>query len=347
MDWAQVASTTTKYVMRATIGNTPTMPRSVDPKYLEYLAGATDNDFVVGAYHRAHVGRADGDAQGEADYFVNHAQIEGGDVLPVLDIEQTHGLDPAEMEDWVKTWVLRVRARTGVRPMLYSSPNFWNVHMGGTTWFADHDYPLWIAHWGSRQPAVPAGNWSGRGWTFWQWTSTGTVAGIDTDVDRDRFNGMNLQHGRVASLTVTPPVVGTISGPRISCGGTAATCSRLANPDTVVTLTATPDQDATLMGWTACAAAGAAPTCDVTLLGAKTVSAVFGFPVEIERRGSGAGTVTSSRPGSRAERCAPRRSLPGARSISPRHRTRRPRSRAGAAVARGSIPSARSRCRVR
>ena len=147
--------------LRATIGNTPTTPRSVDPKYLEYLAGATDNDLVVGAYHRAHVGRADGDAQGEADYFVNHAQIEGGDVLPVLDIEQTHGLDPAEMEDWVKTWVLRVRARTGVRPMLYSSPNFWNVHMGGTTWFADHDYPLWIAHWGVAAPPCRRGTGAG------------------------------------------------------------------------------------------------------------------------------------------------------------------------------------------
>jgi GH25 family lysozyme M1 (1,4-beta-N-acetylmuramidase) len=296
VDWAQVASTPTRFViMRATIGNTPTMARSVDPKYLEYLAGATANGLVVGAYHRAHVGRADGDARGEADYFVNHAQIDGGDILPVLDIEQTHGLTPAEMVGWVKTWVQRVRARTGVHPMIYSSPNFWAVNMGGTRWFADHGYPLWVAHWGVASPTVPAQDWGGHGWTFWQWTSTGTVAGIDTAVDRDRFHGTNLHHGRIASITVTPPVAGAITGPRIACGGAAATCSRLADPDAIVTLTAAPDAGGTLIGWTgACASAGAAPTCDVPALGAKTVSAVFGFPVEIERDGSGAGTVTSS-----------------------------------------------------
>ena len=51
-------------------------------------------------------------------------------------------------------------ARTGVKPMIYSSPNFWQTNMGNTPWFADHGYPLWIAHWGVSAPIVPAGNWS-------------------------------------------------------------------------------------------------------------------------------------------------------------------------------------------
>ena len=90
VDWAAVASTPVRYViMRATIGNKPSKARFVDPKYAEYLAGATANGLVVGAYHRANVGRADDDATREADYFVNNAQIAAGDVLPVLDIEET------------------------------------------------------------------------------------------------------------------------------------------------------------------------------------------------------------------------------------------------------------------
>jgi lysozyme len=297
VDWTAVGSTSTRFViMRATIGNTPTMARAMDPKYLEYLAGATANGLVVGAYHRAHVGLAVNDARAEADYFVDHAQIEGGDILPVIDIEETHGLNPDQLVEWVRTWVQRVLARTGVHPMIYASPNFWIVNMGDSTWFADHGYPLWVADWrGNAAPEVRAGNWGGHGWTFWQWTSKGTVAGIDTLVDRDRFNGGNLQHGRIASVTVTPRPGGMVTGPRISCGGAASTCTRLADPDRVVTLTAVPDQGATLMRWTgACAPAGSAPTCDVTALGAKTASAVFGFPVELERQGSGAGTVTSS-----------------------------------------------------
>jgi GH25 family lysozyme M1 (1,4-beta-N-acetylmuramidase) len=295
VDWAQVGSSTTRYViMRATIGDTATTPRSIDPKYFEYLAAATANGLVVGAYHRAHVGRAPNDAVNEADHFVDNAQVAAGDVLPVLDIEQTHGLDVEEMRDWVRAWVQRVRARTGVLPMIYSSPYFWRTNMGDATWFADHGYPLWIAHWGASSPSVPAGNWGGHGWTFWQWTATGSVPGIVGDVDRDRFNGSTLQRGRIASLTVAPPLGGAITDPRIDCGGAAVECFRLANPDATITLTAAPGPGATLLRWTgACAAAGASPTCTVTALGSKSASAIFGYPVEVERLGTGDGTVTS------------------------------------------------------
>jgi len=297
IDWAAVASTKVRFViMRATIGNTASTARSVDPRYEEYLAGATANGLVVGAYHRANVGRADGDATREANFFVDTAQIAAGDVLPVLDIEETYGLTVAEMRDWVRAWVRRVYTRTGVRAMIYSSPSFWRTSLGDTTWFADHGYPLWIADWRGRSaPEVPAANWGGRGWTYWQWTSTGTVSGITTNVDRDRFNGSSLLRGKIASLTVTPPAGGIVTGARIACGGASVTCSRLANPDTVLTLAATPDPGASLLRWTgACKAAGSSPTCDVTALGAKTVSAVFGYPVHVEVQGSGGGIVSSS-----------------------------------------------------
>ena len=236
VDWAAVASTPVRYViMRATIGNEPGKARFIDPKYEEYLAGATANGLVVGAYHRANVGPADDDATREANYFVNNAQIAAGDVLPVLDIEETHGLTIDEMQDWVREWVQRVFARTGVKPMLYTSPHFWLANMGDTRWFADHGYPLWIAHWGVPGPSVPAEGWGGHGWTFWQWTSTGHVSGIVSEVDRDRFNGTSLLRGTIASLEVTPPAGGVITGARIACGGIALTCSRLANPDTPLT----------------------------------------------------------------------------------------------------------------
>jgi GH25 family lysozyme M1 (1,4-beta-N-acetylmuramidase) len=52
---------------------------------------------------------------------------------------------------------------------------------------------LWIAHWTTATtPSVPAGGWSGSGWTFWQYTSSGSVAGITGRVDLDRFNGTSL-----------------------------------------------------------------------------------------------------------------------------------------------------------
>jgi lysozyme len=291
VDWTAVASTPTRFViMRATRGNTYD-----DPRYAEYLAEASANGLVVGAYHRAKVGIGVGDAKDEADHFVEVAQNAAGDVLPALDIEEHNGLTVAQLTDWVRTWLARVYSRTGVRPMIYSSPHFWRTYLGDTTWFADHGYPLWIAHWNVPSPMTPAGDWGGHGWTFWQWTSTGHISGIGTNVDRDRFNGTGLVRGKIASLTVTPAAGGTITGARIACGGAAIRCSRLANPETVITLAATPDPGASLLRWTGeCSDAGSSPTCDVSALGDKALSAVFGYPVTVELQGTGAGAVTSS-----------------------------------------------------
>jgi hypothetical protein len=194
------------------------------------------------------------------------------------------------LRTWVRTWLQRVHARTGLKPLIYSGPYFWRTFLGDSTWFANHGYPLWLAHWGVHEPDVPAEDWGGHGWTYWQWdvTDPGSVPGIETDIDRDRFMGSNLVGGRIASLSVTPAAAGTVVGSRIRCGGTFTRCARLGNPRTTVTLEAVPDPGAVLTGWTgACAGAGSAPTCDVPMLGAKTVSADFGFPVSIEEDGPG------------------------------------------------------------
>ncbi len=291
VDWPRVATTKVRFViMRATRSTD-----FIDPTYVTNLTGATTAGLSVGSYHRATPSATPGDARAEADHFLDVARNAPGDVLPVLDIEETGGLAPPDLVDWVRGWVVRVRNQLGVRPMLYASPNFWRVNMGDTLWFANQGYPLWIAHWGVSSPAVPADDWGGAGWTFWQWTNTGHVAGIDPNVDRDRFNGSDLVAGEIASLTVTSTAGGTVTGDRIDCGGGASDCSRLANPGDDLTLTATPGPDATLLGWTgACASAGTSPTCDVNVLGTRTAAAVFGYPVDVELTGTGLGAVVST-----------------------------------------------------
>jgi GH25 family lysozyme M1 (1,4-beta-N-acetylmuramidase) len=71
--------------------------------------------------------------------------------------------------------------------MIYTSPSFWRDQVGDTNSFAHTGVRLWIAHWGVRHPSVPAGNWAGRGWTFWQHTDCGSVRGITGCVDLDRL----------------------------------------------------------------------------------------------------------------------------------------------------------------
>ncbi len=290
IDWSRVASTDVRYViMKATQG-----VHEVDPSYSTNLAGASAHHLAVGSYHVAEPGAAKDDAVNEADHFLAIARNAPGDILPVLDIEHPT-LPVARLQAWVQDWVTRVNARLGVRPLIYASPYFWRTYMGDSHWFADHGYPLWIAHWHVRSPDVPAADWGGRSWSHWQYSNTGHVHGITTSVDRDHFAGTDLRDTEIARLSVTNGGGGTVTGARIACGGGSADCSRFANPGDALTLTADPASGATFVRWSgACASAGTSPTCTVTTRGNKTATAVFGYPLDVTVQGTGGGQVTSS-----------------------------------------------------
>jgi lysozyme len=164
-----------------------------DPYYATNRAQAKAVGMLVGAYHFADPDATPGDAIAEADHFVDTATPATGDLLPVLDLEVSGGLTTTPLQAWVQAFLDRVYERTGIRAAIYVSPSFWSTYMGNTATFALSGYPvLWVAHWTTAvEPIVPAANWGGQGWTFWQYTSSGHVAGIGdgvtTRVDLDRY----------------------------------------------------------------------------------------------------------------------------------------------------------------
>jgi len=195
VNWAKVAGAGYKFAfLKAAEGGTYT-----DPTYATNRANANANGIVVGAYDFAQPSTTAGQAEAEADHFVDVALPKSGDLVPVLDLEVTNNLSPANLQTWVKKWMYRVYARTGQRATIYTSPSFWSSAMGGTTWFAQNGFrTLWIAHWTSAtSPTVPASTWGGSSWTFWQWTSSGTVPGISGRVDLDRFHYASLTPYRI------------------------------------------------------------------------------------------------------------------------------------------------------
>jgi lysozyme len=187
IDWGQVATAGKRFAfVRATAGTL-----TADTAYATNRAGARAAGLAVGSYHFANPDTAVNDASNEASWFLRNATVASGDLLPVLDFETANGLDPASLTSWAQTWLSQVSAATGVRPIIYTTPNFWATSMADTDWFARNGYAvLWIANWTTAsQPAVPAGGWAGNGWSFWQPSSSGTVPGITGAVDLDRFNG--------------------------------------------------------------------------------------------------------------------------------------------------------------
>jgi lysozyme len=165
----------------------------VDARYATNRAQAKAAGLYVGAYHFAEPSGAAGDAVAEADHFVATAAFVKGELLPVLDLENAGGLSSTALVNWTKAFLGRVYETTGVRGVIYVSPNFWKTRLDDTQWFADNGYQiLWIAHWTTGSPTVPAADWGGKSWTFWQYTSYGTVPGISGRVDLDRYRGTDF-----------------------------------------------------------------------------------------------------------------------------------------------------------
>lgn len=176
-----------------------------DSTYLANRYGSESAGLAFGAYHFARpsgtsIAAVTGSAVAQADHFLEFATPQPGELPPVLDLEETGNLSAPLLEAWTEAWTQEVYARLGVHPLVYSSPAFWQEHLADSTAIAAAGTPLWIAHWtNARKPWIPAQDWNGLGWTFWQWTDCVSVPGIAHCADGDRMNG-----ARPASITIAP-----------------------------------------------------------------------------------------------------------------------------------------------
>jgi GH25 family lysozyme M1 (1,4-beta-N-acetylmuramidase) len=194
IDFDAVAGAGVRFVFaKATEGQTFN-----DPNYATYRADAAAAGLAFGAYHYARPDSSTNDAVLEADHFVDIALPASGDLLPVIDLEDAGGLSTSALTTWLWAFLGEVLAKKGVHALIYTSPSFWQTHLGDTDAFAKGGYSLlWIAHWFAPTPTVPGKNWGGYGWTFWQNSDCITVPGIGGCVDSDFFNGIILSPAEV------------------------------------------------------------------------------------------------------------------------------------------------------
>ena len=159
----------------------------VNPSYISDSNVPKYVGMAVGSYHYAQQGA--GSAAEQANFFANTSIVSHFPTLPpVLDLEETGGLSPKQLQDWVREYVTVVKLRTGRDPMIYTSPTFWRTAMEDTKEFSN--LPLWLAHYDTNTPDVPGG-WGFA--TIHQYSSEGSVPGINGPVDMNKFNGNELQ----------------------------------------------------------------------------------------------------------------------------------------------------------
>jgi lysozyme len=111
----------------------------------------------------------------------NAGGLGSADLPVVLDLETSDGEAESTIETNVRAWLTAVERQTGRTPIIYTSTGTYPISMA--TFAA---YPLWVANYGANCPSMPVG-WSN--WRFWQYSSTGSVTGIQGDVDLDEFDG--------------------------------------------------------------------------------------------------------------------------------------------------------------
>jgi len=133
------------WYVKATEGTT-----FVDPLYAKRVRQARRAGLPVGAYHFARPDR--GDADDEAKFFLATADIREGDMLPMLDLESSEGLNPSELTAWTGVWVRHVTrhlAKLGLagRPIIYTP---FNLEKGFGCY-------CWVARYNNApcQPVVP------------------------------------------------------------------------------------------------------------------------------------------------------------------------------------------------
>jgi GH25 family lysozyme M1 (1,4-beta-N-acetylmuramidase) len=199
IDWPSVAGAGVRFAfVQASRGSgadctVKPLECGADPYFAGNRTGAESVGIRVGAYHRAFasgstIEAARADAVAESEVFLTTVgSLQSGELIPVIDVETPFtGMTATTLRTWVRVWVKRVKARLGRKPMIYTNATSWGA-TGDTKEFAKAKYPLWVAQWGVGKPSVPAGNWAGHGYSVWQYTSSGSVAGISGHVDMDRL----------------------------------------------------------------------------------------------------------------------------------------------------------------
>lgn len=126
------------------------------------------------------------DPNAQADIVIAAVgHLDAGDLPVVADMEVTGGQSAATILANLHTWVDKVTAGTGKKPMIYTGKYWWEGNVGDSADFVA--LPLWHAQYTSAACPDIANAWSG--WAFWQFTDKDSCPGVGGGVDGDRFNG--------------------------------------------------------------------------------------------------------------------------------------------------------------
>ena len=179
---------------------------------------------LLGCYHYARDRGYEGSAEAEADHFIAAFKPYVGKAIPFLDWEaDALNLGVA----WAKTWLDRVKAKTGVTPGIYTSKSVCFAY----DWAAvAKTYPLWVAQYPNyEETGFLSEPWT-DGWDFGAWdsplifqyTGTGRIPGYGGHLDLDLFYGTKDDWRRLCAIAGASAGTGEVKEVSISRANVAA-----------------------------------------------------------------------------------------------------------------------------
>ncbi|HQW46751.1 MAG: glycoside hydrolase family 25 protein [Bacteroidetes bacterium] len=149
----------------------------IDPFYKKNWEQLKEKRLLRGCYLYFHPNKK---AKQQAEFFIKHADLVTGDLPPVIDIEETHGMNAQKIQASLKECIDILEAHYHAKPIIYTGADFYEHHLQHQF----DSYPLWVAHY--EQPSAPRIQ---RDWLIWQHNCKGRVNGIRGEVDFNVVNG--------------------------------------------------------------------------------------------------------------------------------------------------------------
>ena len=132
----------------------------------------------------------------QAELWVQQFGDDFGELPLFADFEENYKGPHSGWKNWY-TFLERLKQLTnGKEIAIYTAYYYWRDHAPNSTTQASnleyfHQYPLWIANYGTTEPLVPK-PWAKGEWLFWQYTETGAgkLFGVESNgIDLNYFNG--------------------------------------------------------------------------------------------------------------------------------------------------------------
>ena len=176
IDFSQVKNSGTQIVyILASQGN-----YFIDSYLQAFYNGAISNGLLVGFYHFFDPAVS---VDAQAQYFTNAIKGLTSNCKLVLDLEKAGNYGASELSELAVEFLEKVKALTNTEVAIYTYVSFANNNI--VSGYGLENYPLWIAEYGVNSPQ---GNpiW-GNSHAGWQYSDTGSVAGVSGNVDMDVF----------------------------------------------------------------------------------------------------------------------------------------------------------------